>query len=235
MKYVRKIGAPSDYRVWCNQVRGTANENYRCLLNPEKQSLHRALLKEQGWLCAYTMRQVEENSSHIEHIKPESVCRLEKNGLDLEYKNLVACFPRDGMGRQSRYGAQLKDRWWDNNGTDFVSPLQPNCESYFRFHLDGTIDAVGNRRAGATTIKVLGLDHGTLAEDRKLAIEEFIYGSNGVNPVSVSQAGTAIRTICKLNSSGRFYQFCVAIRDALTEHIQQMTKLRVKRRFQARR
>lgn len=55
MKYVQKAGAPHDYREWCASVRGTPNENYRCLGNPEKSNLQQTLLQEQGWLCAYTI------------------------------------------------------------------------------------------------------------------------------------------------------------------------------------
>src|SRR5437773_9855241 len=132
MKYVRKAGSPYSYRTWCNHVRGTANENYSSLQNPQKRNLHHALLREQGCLCAYTMQRIDENSSHIEHIRPESVCRAERIGSDLDYTNLVACFPRDGMRRRYRYGAQWKGDWWQNDGTEFVSPLIQNCETRFR-------------------------------------------------------------------------------------------------------
>jgi uncharacterized protein (TIGR02646 family) len=136
------------------------------------------------------MRRIEESSSHIEHIKPESVCRSERIGLDLDYKNLVACFPRDGMGRNQRYGAQYKADWWDDDGAEFVSPLSSNCESRFRFDLDGKIAQFSNDQAAATTIRVLGLDHRSLTEDRKRVIEEFIYGQTG--PLSRARSITPL-------------------------------------------
>jgi len=234
MKHVRKLGAPQDYITWCNLVRGKSNENYSCLQNPQKANLHRALLREQGWLCAYTMRRIEESSSHIEHIKPEGICRAEAVGSDLNYANLVACFPREGMERKYRYGAQWKDNWWQNDGVEFVSPLHPNCETRFRFYLDGSIQAVRNHPAAVTTIRVLGLDHRSLAEDRKRVIVEFVYGPNGDNPMSPTQAQRAVRTICNPNAS-RFHEFCVVIRDALCEHVRQLRKLASRRRFGGRR
>lgn len=85
MKYIRKTGAPHEYLSWRNRVRGTLDEDYRCLRNPEKAGLHCALLREQGWLCAYTMRRIDENTSHIEHIKPEGLCRSDQAGSDLDY------------------------------------------------------------------------------------------------------------------------------------------------------
>jgi len=235
MKYVRKGGPPHDYSAWCQRMRGTANENYGCLQNPEKRSLHQALLREQGWLCAYTMRRIDKSSSHIEHIKPESVCRSERIGLDLDYKNLLACFPLDGMGRKYRYGAQWKANWWNDNGAEFVLPLSSSCESRFRFYVDGKIEPVGNHRSAITTISVLGLDHASLTEDRKRVIEEFVYGPTHDDPITPAQAQGAIRTICKANAAGRFHEFCVAIRDALCDHVRQVRKLAARRRFRGRR
>jgi uncharacterized protein (TIGR02646 family) len=235
MKYIRKAGPPHNYSVWCRRIRGTSNENYGCLQNPEKNSLHRALVREQGWLCAYTMRRIDEGSSHIEHIKPETVCRSERIALDLDYKNLVACFPRDGMASNLRYGAQLKGNWWQNDGVEFVSPLHRNCEARFRFDMDGNINAVHNNSAAVNTIRVLGLNHRSLTEDRGRVIREFIYGQTGEETLSPIQARSAITTICNSNSSGRFQEFCVAIRDGLREHLQRLAKLAAKRRFRRRR
>jgi uncharacterized protein (TIGR02646 family) len=212
-------------------MQGTSNENYGCLQNPEKRNLHQALLREQGWLCAYTMRRIDESSSHVEHIKPESVCRSERIGLDLDYRNLVTCFPRDGMARNQRYGAQLKGEWWQNDGAEFVSPLDKNCETRFRFDMDGNINAVRNHPAAVNTIRVLGLKHKSLTEDRGRVIREFVYGANGENPLSPAQAQGAISRICNSNASGRFQEFCVAIRDALREHLQHLRMLAARRRF----
>src|SRR5437879_5908380 len=106
MKYIQKHGQPHAYTSWRNQVKGTAKNNYTELPTALKQSLLAALLAEQGFICAYTMKRVALNTSHIEHIKPETICRAELAGSDLDYENLVACFPRADMGRRYRYGAQ---------------------------------------------------------------------------------------------------------------------------------
>jgi len=231
MKYIKKAGAPLDFVAWRRLMRDTPNEDFGNLQNPEKMNLREALLQEQGWLCAYTMRRIDSDNSHVEHIKPEWVCHLEGVGVDLDYSNLVACFPRDGMTRQCRYGAQQKDDWWDNNGTDFVSPLHPSCESKFQFDLDGSIRAVRGTGAALTTIRVLRLDHPNLTEDRRRVLQEFIYGPNGDNPLSVARASRAIPLICHREGAGSFYEFCIAIRDGLNQHIQHMNSLARKRRF----
>src|ERR1700693_513819 len=78
MKYIRKGRPPHDYATWCRAVRGTTDEDYRNLRGPEKARLRDALLREQGWLCAYTMKRIDQSIAHIEHIKPETLCRTER-------------------------------------------------------------------------------------------------------------------------------------------------------------
>ena len=129
MKYIKKLGAPREYTDWRKAVKGKENEDYRNLPNPEKGILHDALLKEQGCLCGYTMRRIDKGTSHIEHIKPETICRDELRGSDLDYENMLDCYPKEGMATNYRYGAQVKDNWWDNNGTEFISPLNQQCEN----------------------------------------------------------------------------------------------------------
>jgi uncharacterized protein (TIGR02646 family) len=219
VKYIRKRGSPHAYRVWCAAVAGTAKEDYREIPRAEKQVLLTALLAEQGALCAYTMRRIDQGSSHIEHIKPESLCRQDAVGSDLDYGNLVACFPRKGLPAKYRYGAQQKDNWWDHGGALFVSPLQPVCEKRFRFDFDGTVIAVGNDVASVTTIEVLNLNHPNLGEDRKRAIQEFVFGTGGADPLSQSKAKHALASVCNRDGHGSFYEFCIAIRDAVDLHV----------------
>ncbi len=226
MKYIQKTECPHSYSEWCAEVAGTDKSDWREVFSDHKELILTAMIADQGGLCAYTMRRIDNNSSHVEHIKPRSRCREDLHGSDLDYTNLVACFPRQGMKAQCRYGAQLKDDWWDNDGAEFVSPLQPTCEQVFRFKLNGEIEAVKNRTEAITTINVLGLDHMSLTEDRKRFIEEFIYGPTGDNPMSYVDAQRARNSICNRNGDSLFYEFCVALRSALEEHMAILTKLR---------
>ena len=211
MKYIQKTGCPHSYSEWCAEVAGTNKADWREVFSDHKELILAAMIADQGGLCAYTMRRIDNNSSHVEHIKPQSRCREDLHGSDLDYTNLVACFPRQGMKAQYRYGAQLKDNWWDNDGAEFVSPLQPVYEQVFRFKLDGEIEAIDNRTEARTTIVVLGLNHGSLTEDRKRVIEELIYGPTGDNPMSYTAAQRVRDRICDRNRNGLFYEFCVAL------------------------
>lgn len=230
MKHIQKRGRPPQYARWCASVAGGNKEDFRELPGIEKKALLNALIAEQGGLCAYTMRRIEEGTSHVEHIKPQSRCRVEQRGTDLDYRNLVACFPRDGMSRRCRYGAQEKDDWWENDGAGFVSPLHPACEQRFRFDLDGVIAPVGNHTAAVATIAILALDHTSLTEDRKRVIVEFIFGPNRDSPLSPAQANHAAAVVCAQDTRGNFREFCVAIRDALAEYLRFLSRLSRRRK-----
>ncbi len=232
MKYIRKTGMPHEYKIWRDAVRGTSQENYPELQNPEKRILHSTLLEEQGWLCAYTMKRIDIMSSHIEHIKPQTLCRDELAGSDLDYDNLVACFPGEGMKKGNRYGAQIKDNWWENGGADFVSPLHPACETRFQFDLSGGVSAVRNHAGAKKTIEVLKLDHDSLIDDRKRVIREFLYGPNGDDPLPQAKALQAKSVIgSEQDAEGRFYEFCIAICDALDAHLKNLQKAARQKKF----
>lgn len=230
MKYIRKAGCPPAYAQWCSAATGTDKCDWREVTLTQKTQLLDALIAEQGELCAYTMRRIKRDSSHVEHIKPQSLCRSDQRGSDLEYRNLVACFPREGLKRGYRYGAHRKDNWWDNDGADFVSPLQSSCEHFFQFDLDGEVYALGNRAAARTTIEVLGLNHSSLTEDRRRVIEEIIYGPFGDDPMSPANARRTRDNICRRDGNGRFVEFCVALRGALEAHLAALAKLDQRRK-----
>ena len=229
MKYIQKGSAPREYSDWCRRVQGTDKEDYRELPLSEKAALVDALLTEQGWICAYTMRRIEKTSSHAEHIKPQSVCRAEMPGSDLDYGNLVACFPREGMKKRYRYGAQARHDWW--NPKLFLTPLQPSCEHRFRFNLRGEVATDASDIAAAETSKRLALDHKSLTEDRKRVIEEFIYGEGGSNPLSEAEAKSWMADVVRQKRDGSFIEFCVAIRHALEDYLKNLEKDRRKRAF----
>jgi uncharacterized protein (TIGR02646 family) len=228
VKRVLKGAAPLEYRAWLLTVRATNKEDYREMPREVKSVVLEALVDEQGQLCAYTMRRIDANMSHIEHVKPESLCRLDARGSDLDFANMLACFPREGMPRFCRYGAQKKEDWW--NAALFVSPLSPTCERMFRFKRDGTVSALPASAAARNTIRILALDHPTLTEDRRRAIDEYLYGQSHNAPLSRAQASRLRERVCAI-SNGRFIEFCVALRDALGEHVEYMDKLARRKAF----
>jgi len=228
VKYVKKAGAPHDYRKWCRSVKATSKSDYREMPSSIKALIHAALVNEQGEICAYTMRRIDTKTSHIEHIKPQSLCRNEGDGGDLDYLNMVACFPRKGMISTCRYGAHKKGDWWVPEL--FVSPLHRSCESHFRFMPDGKISSASGDEAAMSTVQVLGLNDAVLIEDRARAIREFIYGPSGSEPLRMREASRLRSQVCA-RSGGRFTEFCIALRDALDDHIKFVDRLARKKAF----
>ena len=224
MKRVMKGQQPTLYIAWCSSVRGTQDEDYRCLPAAEKEALLSALVAEQGSLCAYTMRRISPDRSHVEHVKPQSRCRADQQGTDLTYTNIIACFPREGMKSECRYGAQAKDDWWSDDPNEFVSPLDQHCEDRFLYSMDGQVTPKRAHSGAENTIDVLKLNHPSLVEDRKRVIEEFVYGANGSSPLRKQQAEAAKQTICTRTGQGPLAEFCIAIRDGLDEHVKQLDK-----------
>lgn len=212
-------------------MKGQENEHYHSLQNPEKGILHDTLLSEQGSLCGYTMKRISRTTSHIEHIKPEVVCRAEQKGLDLDYVNLIACYPKEGMKASCRYGAQEKGSWWDDNGRDFISPLLSNCESVFTFNIKGEIGCVANNLRAKKTIEVLKLDNKELTEDRRRAIDEFLYGENLNSPISKGEATRIKSEVEKRKNDGSFVEYCVTIKHALGHYIELLDKNSKQKKF----
>jgi len=218
MKRIFKGHEPKDfidYKVENKQ--GGVNIDYNSLGEKQRTQIKEALLIEQGNICAYTLKRIELKSCHIEHIKPEELCRqLQKKGVetisDLDYSNMVACFPKEfsGSSRKKFYGAYKKDDWWENDGSSFISPLRVDCESHFKYNKDGSV--VHLTEMGKKTIEILNLNHNILKDDRQSAIFSFIYKDN--KPLNQSQTNQAIENICNKNKDN-FTEFCIAIKDAL--------------------
>lgn len=227
MKHILKTTAPDDYLTWCQtqQILGV-NYSFKSLPNPEKKILHNALLSEQGFICGYTMKRINTDLSHIEHIKPQHICTQEGPGIDLHYLNLIVCYPKKGMKSDCRYGAQAKDEWWDNNGHEFLPPLNDSCELRVVFNLKGEISPTRIQTESTNkTISVLKLNDPILIEDRKNAIHEFIYGNNGNELLSPEDADNAISIVYKPTADGLLNEFCIALHDALYEYIDIIKKI----------
>lgn len=220
MKRIIKDHEPQELLDFKNKNRDLEID-YNSLGEKQRTPIKNQLLLEQGYLCAYTLKRINFETSHIEHIKPEELCRKEKKAgketiSDLDYSNFVACYPKDfsGSSRKKFYGAFKKDDWWENEGENFISPLRVDCESHFKFKNDGTINHITDK--GKNTIDVLNLNHDLLKEDRKRAIKNFIYYKN--KPLNLSQTNQALESILSKNRNMHI-EFCIAIKDALRDHL----------------
>jgi len=217
MRKIVKTHVPHELRNWQDANR-KLNHAYRDLLGTEAhRALKSKLLDEQGWLCAYTGRLVDSDSSHVEHIKPQCACA---DWEDVDYRNLVACFPGNGGDISHGYGAPVKANWWDKHR--FVSPLSDDCERRFHFVWSGRVYPIPeDHEPASTTIQALELDANKLRALRKARINGFFgFGAKArARPLSVADARRALDNIDQFDSSGRLQEFCFVLKQLLPKYI----------------
>ena len=94
MKYIQKGKEPQNFSDWkaTQKSLGVNYAAYKYLYNPEKAAVHISLLSEQGYICCYCCKRVEQSNSHIEHLDPQSKTNSE---LSVEYTNMLASCGRD--------------------------------------------------------------------------------------------------------------------------------------------
>lgn len=190
-----------------------------------------ALLMEQGYLCAYTLKLIDEASAHIEHVKPQTLCRKEDDAreaaqqerkrFDVAWGNMVACFPSPGAPRPE-YGAVKKDDWWPTDGLDgFVSPLVEGCEARFRFELSGEIKVEDREdAAGKNTIEKIGLNDARLQELRRRAFIEMGLHPKSERPLSSpAKVNRLLAAWRHRDANQRFKEFCVPLRQIALRHL----------------
>ena len=89
MRYIAKCRAPIELLRWKKQ---NPQAGFAEMPSELKCCVRRSLMKEQGFLCAYTMKRITESTCHIEHFHPQSAYPQEVT----EYANLLACWPGPG-------------------------------------------------------------------------------------------------------------------------------------------
>lgn len=147
---------------------------------------------------------------------------------DLDYINMVACFPKDapkGMPKEKYFGAIKKDDNWKNDGNDYILPLHPNCEDHFQYSKSGEVRGVSE--SGARTVALLALDHEILKGERKRAIESFIGVSKPLRKIKTTQAISEIDAL----ENNRYVEFCIPLKHALKEHLVYLDKIEKKLKF----
>lgn len=126
--------------------------------DPYKGRLKETLIREQKCLCAYCCGRIDMNSSHNEHIEPQNPGTYSSKNT-LNYGNIVASC----MGFKGGETCGIhKSNHYDE--TQFISPLNPECEDTFTYYPDGLMD--GNEY----TIDLLNLNFYGLKEARKAYI-----------------------------------------------------------------
>jgi uncharacterized protein (TIGR02646 family) len=235
MKHIVKGRPPAALRDWARtnaKLPGAAYGSH----NFPKEAVKRALLQEQGSICAYTMVRIGDRSSHIEHLKPQTVSRAEGTLHEtFDYRNMVACYPATPKpGEMSvTFGAIRRGCDWDE--TKFIAPLNAKCEDRLRFLCDGRVLPRREDDAAATwTIETLRLRDSTLTELRRAAINGWGLSLSAKNAASRADAERILGSITGRDRDGVLHPFCVAIRDAAVEYIHLLDRAAARRKYAGR-
>ncbi|MCM1512956.1 MAG: TIGR02646 family protein [Oxalobacter formigenes] len=155
------------------QYRQGANRNwqpsYDDLRSDQKNTIKKALMVEQGYICCYCERELEQEDSHIEHFIPQSHSRCDP----LDYSNMLCSCVKERKKGDTLHCGVKKGNWYDE--TLLISPLDSDCEKKFLYTDDGRIKPrVKNDDAAKTTIEKLGLNCQKLIEERKEVLDVMI-------------------------------------------------------------
>ena len=217
MRWIRKQRPePHALTQWRARYSSDINFGYALLRSSQEtiRTVTDELLREQGWLCAYTGRRIDTDTCHIEHLKAQTHCSPEET---VAYSNMVACYPSPNPKRKTPYGAEQKGSWpCPSDQHLFVSPTDRTCEERFTFTLRGEIrEQSGDDQAAKTTIEKIRLDHRELVAFRRAAIQGTLGRGNNLS------LGDARRRLNSLRShqGERREPFCFVLVQALQRHI----------------
>lgn len=225
MKYIRKGPRPLALRDWEISNRALPGIQYGTHNFPRAE-VQGALVREQGWICAYTMIRIGANSSHIEHLKPQTVSHAERRPEETyDYGNMVACYPGTPHSGDAKvtFGAIHRGSRWDRG--KFITPLNLSCELRIRYRTDGHVRPKRSNDAAATwTINTLNLDDAKLVDLRRAAIEGWGLSLAAADPISPAAAARAIASVRRRNREDSIEPFCVAIEHAADDYISLLEK-----------
>ena len=185
-----------------------ANEDwtptYDKLSGNVKDAVYEALKNEQGFICCYCERELANNNYHIEHLIPQ-----EKEIVDpLEFSNMLCSCQRRLKKGDERHCGNSKDCWFER--TNFISPLNIDCETKFKYTFDGHIEPNDeNDIAAVTTIKKLRLGIEKLNASRSGAIAPFIDDEISIEDLNVFVSGYLI---AKNENGGKYNEFYTTIK-----------------------
>lgn len=233
MKFIKKGREPSQLRDFKRKNRDLPELlRYDALDGDTKQALRQKMLKEQGYLCAYTMAGIardDDNDCHIERIRPQS----ENEANELDYSNLLMCAGSGQDREDSEWGAGSK-RNASVHESNFVSPLNPDCEHRLRYGTSGRVAPVSEAdKAARRTIDLLALNHRFLIDARRLSLRLQGLGPDARRPLSAAQAERLAQGILRPDRGGHFSPYCVAIKQVAEMYALKIRKLAARLKHEA--
>lgn len=168
MKYIVKQTEPESFIIWKNKENDDWKPTYANIDKQERIDLFKSLKDEQGHICCYCERELNDRDCHIEHFRPKDKTKFPH--LELVYDNLLcSCQVNTEKGEPLHCG-NSKGNWFDEEL--LISPLDSTCESKFKYTFDGQILPFNeDDEAAKTTIERLQLNIDKLKDLRKGVID----------------------------------------------------------------
>lgn len=180
-----------------------------------KKPLRTALLKEQGFICAYCMKRISNTSkTRIEHFAP----RTKENSKN--YMNLIAACDGNELSKKdksdTRTSLEKKMVHCDvlkKNTSISISPLKKSCEQLVLFDIAGIVYS-NDETTEKELNDILGLNHPSLVRERIYVLDELKNiisieaKKNADNKIRKSQLQSLIKQWAKRNKNSKFIPFC---------------------------
>jgi uncharacterized protein (TIGR02646 family) len=230
MKYIIK-SAPQELDEWKNNWQLTKDDLIsNPLLNEQKKEIwekfsgeikntvKKALVEEQGFICCYCQQQIElDSNTIIEHF----IARNTDPTQMFEYKNIFACCDggdeqREKQKEENILKAKRTPQHCDRkkgDSTILINPLDDNCESYFDYSFNPDsleVSITGVSEKGVDTVNKLNLDIPELRSLRGQAVAGFIFDENG-DYISHEDAMILASQIKNRKQNNHFEPFCVVL------------------------
>lgn len=213
MKRIQKMGKePSELTDWIKNFRSQEGREPRYKdfrETPEWYNLIQTLLKEQGYICCYCMKEIQGWDSHIEHFIPRTMTKKDPHSIraqdiELSYFNMLeSC--------NGEYGDRLHcGRFKDSESSPMIlSPTDEKIEERFSYNLlNGEIEAADAADQEAmTTIRILNLN----SEDLKGHRLSAFYSSGILEVESDDERDDLIDFFSIRDSQGAFAPYCAAL------------------------
>lgn len=217
MRSIEKGAECGELRKWKKlNANSSQNIHYDNLGKEQRDPMLEALLKEQGGLCAYTMKQIvkvgDDWQAHIEHILPRS----QHPAQSVDWENMLACLPGRNVGCE--YGAKRKDKY-DPNVQPFINPTRGGVSGQFRFREGGEVEGLTPAAKACADEKVLNLNHIELIHDRAAKIR----GALDQKPTA-RQARDRARELRKFSRQGALEPYCEAVAQVLEAYASRLEK-----------
>ena len=203
MKHIHKDPEPLQLAQWKAKKTSTQRVYANLKKNTSvKNAIKRAMLTEQGYICCYCEQRISSDTSHIEHLIPRGSPQTRSNrAFEVDYGNMLCSCQREVHKNTVKRCGQARGNWHPN---DYVSPLDPMCETRFTYYESGKIKPTKPNDSTATTmISLLGLDQHK--ESRKRVIDELY----DLEP-------SEIALILEKDATGMFHEYHSAIKQVFS-------------------